>query len=79
MRRLTIAMGTLSFLSGTAFGMHESRSFINADDAHAQGITGYGVTVAVVDTGIDYSHPGLSERGVRAHLDISVDDGVQVV
>jgi len=30
-----------------------------ADDAHAAGITGTGVNVAVMDTGIDYNHPDL--------------------
>src|SRR5690606_36332203 len=28
-------------------------------DLHAMGLTGKGITVAVVDSGIDYTHPGL--------------------
>lgn len=36
-----------------------SVSFIRADEVHTQGITGMGVTVAVIDTGIDNTHPGL--------------------
>lgn len=34
---------------------------LNADDVHAMGITGDGVTVAVLDTGIDTDHPDLSD------------------
>lgn len=33
--------------------------FIRADAVHAQGITGHGVTVAVIDCGVDYGEPGL--------------------
>ena len=39
--------------------MDSSIPFINADDVHLQGIDGSGVTVAVIDTGIDYWHHGL--------------------
>jgi subtilisin len=35
-------------------------SRIGADAAHARGILGTGVRVAILDTGIDYSHPELS-------------------
>jgi minor extracellular serine protease Vpr len=30
-----------------------------ADDAHARGVTGEGIKVGVIDTGIDYTHPDL--------------------
>jgi len=33
---------------------------IGAAQAHSQGITGAGIKVAVIDTGIDYSHPELA-------------------
>lgn len=36
--------------------------FINADDVHALGYTGEGITVAVLDTGIDSDHPDLSDN-----------------
>ncbi|MBN4049166.1 S8 family serine peptidase, partial [archaeon AH-315-M20] len=32
---------------------------INADQVHAVSVTGSGVKVCIVDTGIDYTHPGL--------------------
>lgn len=35
---------------------------IGAAEAHARGITGANVKVAVLDTGIDYTHPELSSR-----------------
>lgn len=36
---------------------------INADKAHAANVTGSGVKVAVLDTGIDASHPDLNVKG----------------
>ena len=41
--------------------LSESVPLINADDVHNLGITGDGVTVAVLDTGIDTDHPDLSD------------------
>lgn len=60
MHARTILVGALCLATGSTFGMHESLPFINADDVHGQGIAGYGVTVAVIDTGIFYDHPGLA-------------------
>jgi minor extracellular serine protease Vpr len=39
--------------------MMDSAPFIGADDAWESGYTGEGVTVAVIDTGVDYTHPDL--------------------
>ena len=41
--------------------LSESVPLINADDVHLLGITGEGVEVAVLDTGIDTDHPDLSD------------------
>jgi subtilisin family serine protease len=41
--------------------LSQSVPLINADDAHALGYTGQGVTVAVLDTGIDSDHTDLSD------------------
>ncbi|MCL2592247.1 MAG: S8 family serine peptidase, partial [Defluviitaleaceae bacterium] len=38
-------------------GMSEGRASIRADDLHALGYRGAGVTIAVLDTGVDYNHP----------------------
>ncbi|PGL72930.1 S8 family serine peptidase [Bacillus sp. AFS055030] len=36
-------------------------SFLGVDKLHKEGITGDGVKVAVIDTGIDYNHPDLKD------------------
>ncbi|HPD32582.1 MAG TPA: S8/S53 family peptidase [Phycisphaerae bacterium] len=74
MQSRILVTAAVSVLTSAAFGMHESRSFINADDVHAQGMSGHGVTVAVIDTGIDYTHPGLS--GSIAAGGLSIEGGV---
>jgi subtilisin family serine protease len=42
--------------------LDDSVPFINADDVHALGYTGFGITVGVLDTGIDSDHPDLSDN-----------------
>lgn len=42
-----------------------SVSFIGADAAHAAGITGKGIKVGVIDTGIDYTHALLKGPGTE--------------
>lgn len=59
-----------------ALATDSSIPFILADLVHADGITGQGVTVAVIDTGIDSTHPGLG--GSIAEGGISIVHGARV-
>jgi subtilisin len=46
---------------------------ISADVAHAMGNRGAGVKIAILDTGIDYTHPDLAENYIRGY-DFVFDD-----
>jgi subtilisin family serine protease len=46
---------------------NESLPLIGGDIAHSQGLTGKGVTVAVLDSGVDETHPDLASSLVAEH------------
>lgn len=48
---------------------------IKSRTVNAQGFTGEGVTVAVVDTGIDFDHPAFASGQILADLCVSFVDG----
>ncbi|SES25342.1 Serine protease, subtilisin family [Lentzea xinjiangensis] len=49
---------------------------INAPAAHAAGLTGKDVTVAVLDTGVDHTHPDLADREIaERNFTTSPDNG----
>lgn len=59
--------------------LNQSVPFINADQAHDLGYTGQGITVAVLDSGIDTDHPDLSDNiapGAWHFLDQGADQGL---
>ncbi|WP_262481820.1 S8 family serine peptidase [Bacillus sp. CH30_1T] len=39
----------------------ESIPYLNVDELHKEGITGDGIKVGVIDTGVDYNHPDLKD------------------
>jgi len=45
---------------GDPYGMRIGRSWMNAHELHNRGITGEGVVVAVIDSGIDWKHPAFT-------------------
>jgi subtilisin family serine protease len=47
-------------VSGTA-GLAESVPLVHADAVHDMGVTGKGIVVAVLDTGIDHNHPDVKD------------------
>ncbi len=49
----------ITVLANSALATDSSVPFILADLVHAQKITGQGVTVAVIDAGVDYADHGL--------------------
>ncbi len=46
--------------------------FVNADKVHAAGITGRGVKIGVVDSGVDYNHPAVSYSGNPIHRSLTL-------
>lgn len=55
--------------SGMQPRMADSVPYLGIDNLHEEGITGKGIKVGVLDTGIDYNHPDLTGayKGYRAH------------
>ena len=43
----------------------EGKALMNVPALHAQGLTGAGVGIAILDTGVDYNHPELSPAGTK--------------
>ncbi|WP_144697903.1 S8 family serine peptidase [Fictibacillus phosphorivorans] len=57
-----IAMGEEKALNSNSAGTSvESIPYLKIDQLHNEGITGEGVKVGILDTGIDYNHPDLKE------------------
>lgn len=42
-------------------GLSDSRSYLGIDELHEQGLTGEGVVVGIIDSGVDYNHPDLQD------------------
>lgn len=51
---------------------------VQATEAHAGDITGAGIVVAVIDTGVDYNHTDLDDAMWNAPSDVCVVDGSSV-
>jgi len=54
--------------------LNEGKALIRADWAQGQGFSGQGQTVAVIDTGVDYTHPDFSATTVHSGWDFGDGD-----
>jgi len=61
MPNITALMGDKEETKKIAVDMIAAREVIRASEVNSMGYTGKGITVAVVDTGIDYSNPDLRD------------------
>jgi subtilisin family serine protease len=72
-------IAVLALLPSITHGTDSSVPFIHADQVHAMGITGFGVTVAVVGFGVDYADPWLAghiaDGGVSFVLGVEIPEG----
>lgn len=60
-----VCAGVPALTQSVAFALNVSAPAINAHLVWGQGINGSGVRVAVLDSGIDKTHPSLADRVVR--------------
>jgi subtilisin family serine protease len=56
------------FDSDTAAKNYSVHAWTGVDKLHDAGIYGKGATVAIVDTGIDYNHPAVSNQNFERQL-----------
>ncbi|MBF2019988.1 MAG: S8 family serine peptidase [Hydrococcus sp. C42_A2020_068] len=59
---------------GSVYGEDWGINMVNAPEAWLQGYTGQGVTVAVLDTGVDLNHPDLASN-IWTNIDEIADNG----
>ncbi|TSB45429.1 S8 family serine peptidase [Alkalicoccobacillus porphyridii] len=57
--------------------MADSVPYLGVDRLHVEGVTGAGVKVGVLDTGVDYTHPDLAEAYVGGYDFVDNDDDAQ--
>jgi Subtilase family len=69
---------TASFYETTEYRANWGLGALHASSAYAQGATGRGITVGVVDTGIDLDHPEFAGQIASASTDIVSGDPAMV-
>ena len=63
------------YLKNTGQNGGKVRLDLNVEAAWAQGVTGYNVTTAIMDDGVDYMHPDLiNNYNAKASYDFSSND-----
>jgi len=68
---------SVSPLSNYELALDETVPWIGAADVQAMGFDGTGITVAVVDSGIDYTHAHLGGSGLQADTDQALAEASQ--
>lgn len=69
--RLAPSEPLIRFSDDAAAANYSVHKWTGVDKAHAAGVFGKGVTVAVVDTGTDYNHPAVSREFPLSRRDIT--------
>lgn len=65
--KLLPSVDVTAFSDGAEAANYSVNGMCGVDKVHASGVYGKGVKVAVVDTGVDYTHPAVSRPSLGLH------------
>lgn len=58
-KKIKMSLPVLGYSDDAGTPFYSVHAMTGVDKLHAAGITGKGVQVAIVDTGVDYNHPAV--------------------